>query len=224
MGTGIGLRWRLAALPSILGIFLLAGSANALADQRLEVGANKTITSLGGTTSSPTPMTGNLSLSGTTAGTTYTLVDAFQALPNGGADKDRYYQGTYTISFSNCTGGTANGSVETISSNGVYPGGPPPNNTSPPSYLASSSSVSCDYLIAFSGTAPAGTIVSVKNDVWVLVGGTFVTQTASNSETPPFGSPPPVVPETGLPILLPLAGLLLLGIVVVARRRRLASG
>lgn len=105
------------------------------------------------------------------------------------------------------------------------PDGPPPSNSSPPSYLASSGgSVSCDYLIAFSGTAPAGNIASVKNDVWVLVGDMFVTQTASNSETPPFGSPPPVVPEAGLPILLPLAGLLLLGIVVVARRRRLASG
>jgi hypothetical protein len=215
--SGISLRWRLAAVSSILGTFLLAGSATAFA-----LDANKTTSSLGGTTSIPTPMTGNLSLSGTTTGTTYTLVDAFQALPSGGANKDRYYQGAYTISFSNCTGGTANGSVETISSNGVYPGGPPPNNTSPPSYQASGSSVSCDYSITFSGTAPAGTIVSVKNDVWVLVGGTLVTQTAGPSVTPPFGSPP-VVPEAGLPALLPLAGLLLLG-VVVARRRRLASG
>jgi hypothetical protein len=217
MGAGIRLRWRLAALPSILGMFLLAGSATALA-----VGANKTTTSLGGTTSSPTPMTGNLSLSATTAGTTYTLVDAFQALPNGpAANKDRYYQGTYTFSFSNCTGGTATGGAETIGSGGVYPGGPPPTNSNPPSYHATGTSVSCDYSIAFSGTAPAGTIVSVKNDVWVLVGGTFATQTASNSVTPPFGSP--VVPEVGLPALLPLAGLLLLGI-VVAHRRRLASG
>jgi hypothetical protein len=166
-------------------------------------------------------MTGNLSLSGTTAGTTYTLVDAFQALPNGGADKDRYYQGTYAFSFSNCTGGTGNGGVETISSNGVYPGGPPPTNTNPPSYLASGSSVSCDYSITFSGTAPAGTIVSVKNDVWVLVGSTQVTQTAGPSVTPPFGQA--VVPEAGLPLLLPLAGLLLVG-VVAARRRRLATG
>jgi hypothetical protein len=166
-------------------------------------------------------MTGNLSLSGTTAGTTYTLVDAFQALPNGGANKDRYYKGTYAIIFSNCTGGTGNGSVETISSNGVYPGGPPPNNTSPPTYRASGSSVSCDYSIAFSGTAPAGTIASLKNDVWVLVGGTLVAQTAGPSVTPPFGSP--VVPEVGLLVLLPLAGLLLLGI-GVAYRRRLASG
>jgi len=219
LGAEIGLRWRLASLLSILAIFLSAGSANAA--NVLSLGASNTTTFLGGTTGGPTPMTGNLSLTGTTRGTTYTLVDAFQAIPNGGTNRNRFYRGTYVISFSGCTGGTANGSVETIGAGGVYPGNPTPSYTSPPSYKAGGSSVSCDYSIVFSGTAPTGTVVSVKNDVWVLVGGNLVIQTAGPSVRPPFGLPE--MPEVGLPVLLPLIGLLLLGI-VMARRRLLAAG
>jgi hypothetical protein len=212
----ISVRWCFAALPSIVTICLFVGSANASA-----LGANKTTTALGGTPGHPTLMTGNITLTATTRGTTYTLVDAFQALPNGGANKDRYYRGTYVISFLNCSGGTGNNGSETIGAGGVYPGGPAPTNSAAPSLTASSTSVSCGYLIVFAGSAPAGPIVSIRNDAWVLVGGTQLTQAAGPSVTPPFD--PTIVPEVGLPVLLPFAGLLLFGVVAVRRRRRLAG-
>jgi hypothetical protein len=204
------------AAPAVALTVLLAASSSAYAVNTPS--ANKTTASFAGSVGSPGPMTGTISLSGGSPSTAYTIVDAFQALPEGdGGGPNRFYTGTYTIAL-NCTTGTGTGSTETIAGGGVYPGGPPPTNSGAPTITTDTSgNATCSYTIGFSGNAPSGRTVSIRNDIWVLFNGTFLTQTAGPSVTPPFTG----IPEAPFAVLLPISGFLVLGMVgLFAYRRR----
>jgi hypothetical protein len=178
----------------------------------------KTITSLSGTLASPGTMTGNITIGNIpTAGSAVTIVDAFQAVPDTGGNANRFYQGTYMFTFTNCLNGTAANVTETIGTGGAYPGGPPPANTNAPIFQLGSgqTSMSCDYSVKFVGTAPAGTNTGLKNDVWLPDGAVFQA-TAPNA-------PAGVVPDAPLPVLIPLVGLTAVAGRLVTRRRRAVS-
>ena len=159
MGTGIGLRWRFAALPLVLGVFLLAGSAAASA-------------------SAPAP--DKVTLCHATA-----------------SETNPYVSVTVDENSTNLAGHEAH--TGPIWQPGDKAAGVKWGDIIPTESAAASN-----------GTAVVGLNDTAVGLAWL-----------ANDCNAPL---PPVVPEAGLPILLPLAGLLLLGIVVVARRRRLASG
>jgi hypothetical protein len=213
----------LFAGPVVLGLSLLAIPASSASASG--VSATKTITSLSGSSAtSPGTSTGTITLTGLTPGTTYTLVDAYQALPEGApGGPNRFFEGTYTISLTSCTGATSStiSATEVIGSGGVFPGGPAPANTGAPMVTASASTVTCDYTVALTGTtAPAGMTVSDRNDLFVLQGTTFLTQTASASVTPPFGGTSVPMGAVGGIGLAAAAGLGLVGYQVIYRHRR----
>ena len=179
---------------------------------------SKTITGLTGTLSSPGTMTGKISVGSIPANTHLIMVDAFQAVPDTGSNANRLYRGTYHFTFTNCTGGTATGGSETIGAGGAFPGNPP-TNSGPPTFTlgAHSTSMSCDYVVTFSGTAPSGTRTAIKNDVWMMFNGTL--QSAFFAT----GTPNPVVPEAPMAILIPLTGIAAVGGALLVIRRRSAG-
>ena len=134
---------------------------------------------------------------------------------NGGTSANRFYQGTYTFTFTNCIGGTATGGTETIGAGGTFPGSPPTNSGAPTFTLGlNSTAMSCDYSVSFTGKAPAGTISGLQNDVWMLFDGS-VQAAFSAAQTP--GA---VLPEAPLAVLLPFSGLAIVGGALFLIRRR----
>jgi hypothetical protein len=136
----------------------------------------------------------------------------------GGSNANRFYQGTYTFTFTNCVGGTATGGTETIASGGAYPGAPPTNSGAPTFKVDSNAtSMTCDYSVTFAGSAPSGTITGIQNDVWMLFGGSVQAAFLASQ------SPAAVVPEAPVAILVPLTGLAALGAALFVSRRRSAN-
>jgi hypothetical protein len=151
------------------------------------------------------------------ASTTYSVVDALEAV---GTVKGFAY-GSYSLSWGTCTDGSAVAGTYTADSGGSYPMTPPATTPSPTGVTITSGAdggFSCAYTLAYPTAGIPTDANSVKNDFWVLSGSTVVTQTASKSY-PPGGSP--VVPEVPLAILIP-AGMLLLGAGYFLIRRRQA--
>jgi hypothetical protein len=196
-------RMLLAGVPLALAAAWALAPGNALASG---VSATKTTTSLGGTdNTSPGTMTGVITISDT-SGTTYTVVDAFEALPNGNLNMNRFYLGTYAITLT-CTGATTNTpTTETISGTGVFPLGPAPTNSGAPTVTLTAATATCDYTITYSGTAPSGTIVSLKNDIWLYNGTTFGTSTAGPSISAPFGTVVPAGAIGGIGVAVLIGG------------------
>jgi hypothetical protein len=136
----------------------------------------------------------------------------------GGSNANRFYQGSYTVTFTNCVGGTATGGTETIGAGGSYPGSPPTNGGAPTFKVdPNATSMTCDYSVTFAGTAPSGTITGIQNDVWMLFGGSVQAAFLASQ------SPAAVVPEAPVAILVPLTGLAALGAALFVSRRRTAD-
>jgi hypothetical protein len=193
---------------------ILAGTFLSVPVAALAWHGSKTITGLGGTLTHPGPMTGTLSVGSIPANTKLIMVDAFQAVPDTGSSANRFYRGTYTFTFTNCTGGTATGGAETIGTGGAFPGNPPTNSGAPTFTLASnSSSMSCDYSVTFAGNAPTGSITGLNNDVWMMFNGALQSQFFATA-------PNPVIPEAPMAILMPLTGIAAVGGALFVIRRR----
>jgi hypothetical protein len=197
--TSLGLAATLLAVPSV-----------ALANT-----GTKTIVRVSGDSANPGTVTGKITINNVTTGGHYLVVDALQARPDPDNQPDRFYQGSYAFHFSNCVGGsTPADTTETIGSGGGFQPGLPPTNSGAPQWNPTSGSMSCDYSLTFTGSAPAGTLTGFTNDAWLLQNGKVM---ASFNAT---FTPPPVVPEAPMAVLLPLTGLAMLGATVFVLRRR----
>ncbi len=138
-------------------------------------------------------------ISGTNPGTLY---DAFQ-------EGMTVFNGTYTLTFSNCVGGTATGGTYTVSNNSISgAGGNVTANTA-------GGTVSCAYSVAYSGQPPSGT--TLRN---------LIQLTFANGQTVAAASPAvqrfaaAEIPEAPIAVLLPVVGVLAGGVVLIVRRRR----
>ncbi|HEY6470527.1 MAG TPA: hypothetical protein VI434_12260 [Candidatus Dormibacteraeota bacterium] len=166
-----------------------------------------------------TPTTsGKITFNKLAPNTTYSGVDALEALPVGTG----FAHGRYTISWGACTQGSAVGGSFKVVSGGAYPHTLPKTNPSPtPIKIRTNDDgvFSCTYTLAY----PAGNIpekaVHVKNDFWVVnKDGTIATQVDSKSVLPGAGPP---VPEVPLAILIPIGMVLVIaGYVLFLRRRQ----
>jgi hypothetical protein len=172
----------------------------------------------------PFPVTGFVTINFPSASSQATGVDAFQAKPS-----QVYMSGSYSVMFSRCTGGTANGGTYQVGSGNQFP--TPPTNAGGTTYNASNSplsftstaaggSVSCAYSVTSTGAFPNGT-VSMTNDIFVFFSDGSSGQFASQSVKPFFGAPV-VVPEVPQVALFALAGGVVSAVAgwVAGRRRR----
>lgn len=150
------------------------------------------------------PATGYFAINMPATTTTAGLIDYFQ----GGGQT---FFGTYTLTFSNCAGGSATGGTYTLSD----PASPGGGFTGQPGAVTADTpggTVSCAYSVSYSGTPPAG--ATLTNRI----------QTADQS---PMGASSATVqrfaaadiPEAPIAILLPAAGALAGGVLLVRRRR-----
>ena len=173
------------------------------------------------------PVGGVITINGLVPSTSYSVADALQALPNNGNNRDRYYQGSYTLSWNNCTSGSAGGSTFNVGPNLAGTGfatGVPPMTAGPLATITSSAggSVVCGYTLTFTTSPVAGTVVSVRNDIFVMSGASPVAHFASISVGAPPLTPPPGIPEAPLMVLLPLSALAVFGLVFLKEFRRQA--
>ena len=173
------------------------------------------------------PVAGVITIGGLAASTSYTLVDALQALPNNGANRDRFYQGSYTLTWGACSSGSATGSTFNIGpklAGSGFAAGVPPMTAGPLATVTSGAggSVSCAYTLTFTVSPVAGTVVSVRNDIFVMSGSSPVAHFASVSVGAPPLTPPPGIPESPLMVLLPVSALAVFGLVFLKEFRRQA--
>ena len=173
------------------------------------------------------PVAGLITINGLTPSTSYSVVDALQALPNDPSNRDRYYQGSYTLTWNNCTSGSATGSTFNVGPNlagtGFAAGVPPMTTGALASITAGATgSVVCGYTLTFTVAPVAGTVVSVRNDIFVMSGASPVVHFASVSVGAPSLTPPPGIPESPLMVLLPLSALAVFGLVFLKEFRRQA--
>ena len=164
---------------------------------------------------------GKITLTGLSRSTTYSVVDAIEALPVGTG----FAHGRYTLRWGVCVHGSATGGSFRVVSGGSYPRKPPKTSPSPTTLKIKSSAAgtfNCAYTLAY----PAGNIpdraVKVKNDFWVITkDGTIATHVDSKSVLPGAGPP---VPEVPVAILIPVGMALVLAVYVLfARRHQLAA-
>jgi hypothetical protein len=183
----------------------------------LQASANtKTVSTDGGRLTTPST-SGKITLGDLSPNTTYTAVDAIEALPVGTG----FAHGRYTLSWGACTHGSAVGGSYKIVSGGSYPHKLPKTNPSPTGIKIKTNAAgnfSCTYTLAY----PAGNIpdkaVHVKNDFWaVKKDGSIATQVDSKSVLPGAG---PSVPEVPVAILIPGGMILLFAAYVLFARRR----
>lgn len=173
------------------------------------------------------PVAGVITIQGLAASTTYTVVDALQALPNNGANRDRFFQGSYTLTWGSCSSGGATGSTFNIGPKLAASGfaaGIPPMTAGPLATVTAGAagSVSCAYTLTFTVSPVAGTVVSVRNDIFVMSGSSPIAHFASVSVGAPPLTPPPGIPESPLMVLLPVSALAVFGLVFVKEFRRQA--
>jgi hypothetical protein len=173
------------------------------------------------------PVAGVISIGGLTPTTSYSVVDALQALPNDQTNRDRFFQGSYTLTWNNCTGGTATGSTYNLGPNLAGTGfaaGVPPMTAGPLATITAAigGNVVCGYTLTFTVGPVAGTVVSVRNDIFVMNGSSPVAHFASVSVGAPPLTPPPGIPESPLMVLLPVSALAVFGLVFLKEFRRQA--
>src|ERR1700693_4464087 len=145
--------------------------------------------------SSSNPASGYIAFDVAAGGTT-SLVDLLQSV---GSDQD-FYVGTYALSLSDCVDHTTAANAVTAGA-GAYTlaGGPSPSTedgtevaaTYPtePSVSGSLATVSgtagdevtCAYVVSFTGSVPADSFPSGRNDIWFNDGSSEYAHTASNS-------------------------------------------
>jgi hypothetical protein len=185
----------------------------------LQASANTKTVSVDASGRLTTPTTsGKITFTDLAPHTTYSGVDAIEALPAGIG----FAHGRYTISWGDCGHGSAVGGSFRIVSGGSYPHTLPKTNPSPTPIKIKTNGdgvFSCTYTLAY----PAGNIpdraVHVRNDFWVVKkDGTIATQVDSKSVLPGAGPP---VPEVPLAIVIPIGMVLVIaGYVLFLRRRQ----
>jgi hypothetical protein len=173
------------------------------------------------------PVAGVVTINGLNPSTSYSVVDALQALPNDQSNRDRYYQGSYTLSWNSCTSGSATGSTFNVGPNLAGTGfavGVPPMTSGPLVSITAGSggSVVCAYTLTFTASPVVGTVVSVRNDIFLMNGSSPVAHFASISVGAPPLTPPPGIPESPLMVLLPVSALAVFGLVFLKEFRRQA--
>ncbi len=173
------------------------------------------------------PVGGVITVNGLSPSTSYSLVDALQALPNDVSNRDRYYQGSYTLSWNSCTSGSATGSTFNVGPNLAGTGfaaGVPPMTSGPLAHITAGTagSVVCAYTLTVTVAPVAGTVVSVRNDIFVMSGSLPAAHFASISVGAPPLTPPPGIPEAPLMVLLPVSALAVFGLVFLKEFRRQA--
>src|SRR5580700_11697833 len=149
----------------------------------LQASANtKTVSTDGGRLTTPST-SGKITLGDLSPNTTYTAVDAIEALPVGTG----FAHGRYTLSWGACSHGSAVGGSFKIVSGGSYPTKLPKTSPSTPPIKIKTNDdgvFQCAYTLAY----PAGNVpekaVKVKNDFWVVKDGAIVTQVDSKSVLP----------------------------------------
>jgi len=172
------------------------------------------------------PVTGFITLTFPTASSRATGVDAFQAKPS-----QVYVSGSYSVTFSHCTGGTSSGGTYQVGSGNQF--ATPPTNAGGTTYSAANSplsftataaggSVSCAYSVTSTGAFPNGT-VSMTNDIFVFFSDGTSGQFASESVRP-FSGAPVIVPEVPQVALLAVAGVGATACVAARRRWRRLGG
>jgi hypothetical protein len=157
-----------------------------------------------------------------------TGVDALQANPS-----QTYVSGSYTVSFSGCSGGSmSSGTYDVGSSANQFP--TPPTDAAGSTYNATDSplsmsaaapggTVSCAYSVTTTGSFPPDSS-SMKNDIVVFFSDGNEAHFASQSVAP-YASSTPATPEAPQVALLALAGAAVLaGAGLRARRRARCSG
>jgi hypothetical protein len=173
------------------------------------------------------PVAGVVTINGLNPSTSYSVVDALQALPNDQSNRDRYYQGSYTLTWNSCSNGSATGSTFNIGPNLTGTGfavGVPPMTAGPLATITAGTtgSVVCGYTLTFTASPLAGTVVSVRNDIFVMSSSSPVAHFASVSVGAPPLTPPPGIPESPLMVLLPVSALAVFGLVFLKEFRRQA--
>jgi hypothetical protein len=185
----------------------------------LQASANSKTVSVDASGRLTTPTTsGKITFEKLAPDTTYSAVDAIEALPVGTG----FAHGRYTISWGACAHGSAVGGSFRILSGGSYPNTPPKTAPTPtPIRIKTNDNggFSCTYTLAY----PAGNIpdkaVRVKNDFWVVnKDGTIAGHVDSKSVLPGAGPP---VPEVPMALLIPIGMVLVIaGYVLFLRRRQ----
>lgn len=214
-------------LAGLLLAFLLLGADGALADSQA-ITADHATGSLG----EAYTMSGTVTLTRPGSGTDYRLLDVFEGLPTIACQTPktascaaRYYGGSYVATFSECSGGTITGGIETVAADGTVKvsGLTSTEESGLRVILTSVAGVSCSYRIRFAGKAPGGSITAARNHMWVLVNGAVVSELTGPAMPPPLDAPPPIVPEAPIALLLPLTGLAtatLVSLFALRRKRR----
>jgi hypothetical protein len=209
----------------LAGAFLLLGTDAVLAGSEALTADRAT-----GTLGEAYTVFGTVTLTGLTTGESYSLRGLFEALPTAGCPPPaaaacaRSYPGSYSASFSRCSGGSITGGIETVAADGRVRVSALDSGQTPPlrAVVTSPAGVSCHYRLTLAGKAPPGTITSARNHMWVLADGAVVSDLVGPAMQPPVDAPPPVVPEAPIALLLPVSGLLtatLVSLIAVRRRR-----
>lgn len=227
-----GRRWGVRLLQAYAAVAIATVAVSgfsmvAAADDSPGPAGSKTVSVVGGKMTNP--VEGIIAITGLQHATTYRVVDVLQALPNGAQKKNRFYQGSYTLSWNSCTSGSATGSTYNVGPNlpaTSFSVGTTPMTAGPLATIttASDGTFRCHYSLAFTVVSVTGGVVSVRNDVFVfnLSGGGAV-HFASASVGPPPLSPPPGIPEAPIMFLLPLSALAVFAVAILIHVRRLAG-
>lgn len=217
--------------PLIMAAGFFGTSVVALADSQTSCVSPpncKTVTVDGDGRLTSGSTSGNINFVGLSATTTYSVSDTLEAL----ATNHQFVGGSYTLSFAGtCTSGSATGSsftVTGITQASTWPSAPPQTSGTLPTITSDASgNFNCDYTLTYptvdgtnDTTCGNGHLCSVRNDIWVMSDSTVVTQTASFS-VEPDGQPPTSIPEAPLPVMIPVAIVLIIGAGLVVWRRKL---
>ncbi len=208
------------ALSGIAAYPLVAGAADACS---VSTPCGVTVSTSNGVMTNP--VAGVITAGGLAASSSYSVADALQALPNDQVLKNRFYQGSYTMTWNNCSHGSAGGSTFNVGPNLAGTGfaaGVPPMTAGPLGSITTDASgrFSCGYSLTFTVAPVSGTVVSVRNDIFVMSGSSPTTHFASVSVGAPPLTPPPGIPEAPLMVLLPLSALAIFGLTFLRELRR----
>jgi hypothetical protein len=211
------------ALSAVAAYPLVAGASDPCS---ITTPCSKTVSTNNGAMTNP--VAGVITASGLAANSTYSVADALQPLPNNGSNANRFYRGTYTLTWNSCSSGTAVGSTFNVGPNLAstsFPAGIPPMTAGALASITTDAagSFSCGYSLSFTVTPVSGPVVSVRNDIFMMSGATPAAHFASPSVGAPPLTPPPGIPEAPLMVLLPLSALLIFGLTLVREFRKQAT-
>lgn len=133
------------------------------------------IYTVSGTLQQPGTLTGHLYVQKINPNQAYDMVIAFEALPDNYGEPEHLYNGTYAFTFTNCQGGTATNTVETINNTRTDAFEKQPVYKNAPQYTATTgtpahASMQCDYSVTFTGTPPPAptTITAFQERVFLV--------------------------------------------------------